>query len=165
MLFRSIPGFSGNQVLRYTGPVALDFNITVDFKYGSYAFGKEGDCDNNCGGATPCQERGSAPHIINISKKTSTSDINVSNGWFGVDNRAFTFTVSDGTKCGAWSAGVVQQDYGDNDYTVTTNLAPGDKIIVSISPQSPYTGAAETDRKSTRLNSSHVSESRMPSSA
>ena len=36
----------------------------------------------------------------------------------------------------------------------------GQQIVVDVRP-----GAAGTDRKSTRLNSSHVSESRMPSSA
>ena len=40
------------------------------------------------------------------------------------------------------------------------DLQPGDHIITTFA-----TGTATRDRKSTRLNSSHVSESRMPSSA
>ena len=34
-----------------------------------------------------------------------------------------------------------------------------------LPPSNPFAGLVELDRKSTRLNSSHVSESRMPSSA
>ena len=39
------------------------------------------------------------------------------------------------------------------------------KLIVGASPTGGYNLYARTDRKSTRLNSSHIQKSRMPSSA
>ena len=51
-----------------------------------------------------------------------------------------------------------------------TNLAAVEKELNTVRPGSAFAVAADIgseqgDRKSTRLNSSHVSESRMPSSA
>ena len=43
------------------------------------------------------------------------------------------------------------------------HLARHHDVVVRVKPT--YKKEGETDRKSTRLNSSHVSESRMPSSA
>src|ERR1043166_7198305 len=40
--------------------------------------------------------------------------------------------------------------------------APGSEVRLGVDPERLKVRAAETDRKSTRLNSSHVSESRMP---
>ena len=51
---------------------------------------------------------------------------------------------------------------------ITSNPCPSQPIVTPTSTPGPtptQTPSATTDRKSTRLNSSHVSESRMPSSA
>ena len=53
---------------------------------------------------------------------------------------------------------------GSNDTTNTTQNTRLTRLEESTSSLNSYT-SSQTDRKSTRLNSSHVSESRMPSSA
>ena len=66
--------------------------------------------------------------------------------------------------CG-WRFNGVQVD-GDKTYSGTVYSTQG-VTYVAGSPYTPYADLTEeqVDRKSTRLNSSHVSESRMPSSA
>ena len=48
------------------------------------------------------------------------------------------------------------------DFTVTETV-PDEEALKLVAPE--YAAVMELDRKSTRLNSSHVSQSRMPSSA
>ena len=55
-----------------------------------------------------------------------------------------------------------ERDVGDG-LRVITDISEGDKIA-TINQTSGYRDW-ETDRKSTRLNSSHITRSRMPSSA
>ena len=43
--------------------------------------------------------------------------------------------------------------------------APGSRVVAPLAVLVACLAAGQVDRKSTRLNSSHVSESRMPSSA
>ena len=68
--------------------------------------------------------------------------------------------------------GIIQGDfigYGDDDTfcpnTVTYKFPEEVEQKIIIAPHTVYTAEYDLDRKSTRLNSSHVSESRMPSSA
>mgnify|MGYP003349911914 CR=1 FL=1 len=55
-----------------------------------------------------------------------------------------------------WSVGMLRRPELDEEYGFCYEMPDGD-LVYTIEPR--------LDRKSTRLNSSHVSESRMPSSA
>ena len=62
-----------------------------------------------------------------------------------------------------WSYEKSPKDQTLISYPVIVSVAAG--TTQTIDTESAFNGGAISDRKSTRLNSSHVSESRMPSSA
>ena len=84
----------------------------------------------------------------------------------------FTATPSGGGTTPAYQWQVNGSNVGTNSPTyTTTTLTNGQVVTVILTSNSPCaspttaTSSGITDRKSTRLNSSHIQKSRMPSSA
>ena len=86
----------------------------------------------------------------------------VLNGWLSIAN---SFSAELMAKAG-WDSITIDLQHGLIDYQAAVGMM---QAIATTSTASlvrvPWNDPAIIDRKSTRLNSSHVSESRMPSSA
>ena len=102
--------------------------------------------------------------VMNGNKKASISGIKVSNAT--IKKGKFTVTVSaSGAKLKSFA-----KDKGWNTIYVDTSLAGKDKKKLKVTSATlkvdgKTVKTIKKDRKSTRLNSSHANESRMPSSA
>ena len=95
--------------------------------------------------------------------KNSSRYLDTGTGGFSLGNNGDRHTydvgVEDGIDKTKWNAGGIKVDKTVKDLTPETK-----KTLASYLSDTTL-GKTPSDRKSTRLNSSHVSESRMPSSA
>jgi len=119
--FEVIPsGYAEGFAFEYTGPVALDFRIDIDYKYGHY----RASCV--CGADGCIDNRESSNHRIYINKKDAGSDSFTTANY--VDRM---FYVSD-ARCNAWPTDV-QAGYSENPNIIyDTTLVPGDRIAVTV---------------------------------
>lgn len=124
---------NGGNVLKYTGPIAIELTYQYQFKYGTYRHSNEGSCPGGCGGASPCGDRENANYTIKTYKKSSQEG----STWQEVNITSRTF-YEDDNQCGAWPVLQDSGGYGDTGNTVSfpVTLHPEDTIITYIVPLS-----------------------------
>ena len=169
MLFRSLIGLRDSSVTAIAGAVAGPTRIALSPRGGVAAL-----YDASSGTIqvlTGLPENPSAAGAVAAPASVETLAVS--------DDGVVLAAACEGERCGLWAAGVLIGTFGRISHlsflpgrrdAVATDAASGQVLLVR-----DVTGAAEVtvlasiegalDRKSTRLNSSHIQKSRMPSSA